>query len=162
RRLLEDTIGGPATDTTLTLAMAAAEAVTQAPASLTVGLLMQSLKAAECRSEARAWREHEPELARHAGHPHSHDQPPRPPRARPMGRGAGGSALPRALSAGRAGAPTRTLNRPATAVLVTAPKASRTAPEAFAAALGRGLADRHDVLSLRPDALRRLDRVDAI
>jgi magnesium-transporting ATPase (P-type) len=50
----------------------------------------------------------------------------------------------------------------ATAVLVTAPKATRTTPEAFAAELGRGLADRHAVLSLRPEALRRLHRVDAI
>jgi cation-transporting P-type ATPase I len=45
---------------------------------------------------------------------------------------------------------------------VTAPKATRTTPEAFAAALGKGLADRHAVLALRPDALRRLDRVNAI
>nr|WP_082951512.1 cation-translocating P-type ATPase [Mycobacterium sp. 852002-51057_SCH5723018] len=162
RRLLEDRIGGPATDTVMTLAMAAAEAVTQSPASLTVGLLMQSLKAAECRAEARAWREHEPELARHADQPHAEAAPPRPPRSRPMERNAGRFALVQALSAGLVGATTRNLNMAATAVLVTAPKATRTTPEAFAAALGRGLADQHAVLSLRPDALRRLDRVDAI
>jgi cation-transporting P-type ATPase I len=166
RRLLEDRIGGPATDTVLTLAMAAAETVTLAPASLSVGLLMQSMKAAECRAEAQAWRQHEPELARHA------DQPPgdasssrRPPRATAVGRlesTAGRFALIQALSAGLVGVTTRNPNMTATAVLVTAPKASRTTPEAFAASLGRGLADRHAVLSLRPDALRRLDRVDAI
>ena len=50
----------------------------------------------------------------------------------------------------------------ATAALVTAPKASRTTPEAFAAALGRGLADQHVVLPLRPESLRRLNKVDAI
>ena len=163
RRLLEDRIGGPATDTLLTLAMAAAETVTQTPASLSVGLLMQSLKAAECRAEAGAWRRHEPELARHADQPHSDAaSPPRPARSRPVARSAGRFALVQALSAGLVGATTRNLNMAATAVLVTAPKASRTTPEAFAAALGRGLADQHAVLSLRPAALRRLDRVDAI
>ena len=162
RRLVEDRIGGPATDTVLTLAMTAAETVTLAPASLSVGLLMQSLKAAECRAEARAWRQHEPELARHADQPPADASSPRPPRARPVERNAGRFALVQALSAGLVGATTRNLNMAATAVLVTAPKASRTTPEAFAAALGRGLADRHAVLSLRPDALRRLDRVDTI
>ncbi|ORW91252.1 haloacid dehalogenase [Mycobacterium sp. IEC1808] len=163
RRLLEDRIGGPATDTVLTLAMTAAETVTLAPASLSVGLLMQSLKAAECRAEARAWRRHEPELARHADQPPGDAPSPRPPRARVVERGAAGRfALIQALGAGLVGATTRNPNMTATAVLVTAPKASRTTPEAFAAALGRGLADRHAVLSLRPDALRRLDRVDAI
>ena len=93
RRLLEDRIGGPATDTVLTLAMAAAETVTLAPASLSVGLLMQSLKAAECRAEARAWRMHEPELARHADEPYSVASPPRPPRARTVERNAGRFAL---------------------------------------------------------------------
>ncbi len=163
RRLLEDRIGGPATDTVLTLATAAAETVTQAPASLSVGLLMQSLKAAECRAGARAWREHEPELARHADQPHADAlSPPAPPRARPVERYADRFALVQALSVGLVGATTRNLNMAATAVLVTAPKATHTTPEAFAAALGRGLADRHAVLSLRPEALRRLDRIDAI
>ncbi|OBF63446.1 haloacid dehalogenase [Mycobacterium sp. 852002-50816_SCH5313054-b] len=162
RRMLEDRIGGPATDTMLTLAMAAAETVTLAPASLSVGLLMQSLKAAECRAEARAWRRHEPELARYADQPPGDASPPRPPRARAVERNAGRFALVQALGAGLVGATTRNLNMAATAVLVTAPKASRTTPEAFAAALGRGLADHHAVLSLRPDALRRLDRIDAI
>ena len=50
----------------------------------------------------------------------------------------------------------------ATAVQVTTPKASRTTPEAFAATLGRGLAGRHAVLPLRPESLRRLDKIDAI
>ncbi len=163
RRLIEDRIGGPATDTVLTLATAAAETVTMAPASLSVGLLMQSLKAAECRAEARAWREHEPELARHADQPHTDAlSPPGPPRARPVERYADRFALVQALSVGLVGATTRNLNMAATAVLVTAPKATHTTPEAFAAALGRGLADRHAVLALRPEALRRLDRVDAI
>ena len=164
RRALEQTIGGPTTDTVMTLAVAAAETVTQAPAALLVGLSMQSLKAAECRAEARVWQQHEPELALHAGQPPTESAlgPKRPLPARPVERYAGKFGLLQALSAGLITGVTRNVNLAATAVLVTAPKASRTTPEAFAAALGRGLADQHAVLPLRPDALRRLDLVDAI
>ena len=163
RLLLEDRIGGPTTDTVMTLATAAAETVTQSPASLSVGLLMQSLKAAECRAEARAWRRHEPELATHTQQAPPHTStPPKPPRARAVERHADRFALIQALSTGLVGTTTRSLSMAATAVLVTAPKAIRTTPEAFAAELGRGLADQHGVLPLRPDALRRLDKIDAI
>ena len=55
-------------------------------------------------------------------------------------------ALAQALSAGLVGATTRNLNTAAIALLVTTPAANRTTPEAFAAALGQGLADRHAVL----------------
>ncbi len=162
RRLLVGSIGGPATDSVLTLAAAAAQTISLSTASLSVGLAMQSLKAAECRAEARAWQRHEPELALHA------EQPPAPPvssdhrPSRPAARHAGQFALLQALSAGVVGTVTRNLNMTATAIMVTAPKASRTTPEAFAATLGRGLADRHAVLPLRSEALRRLDLVDAI
>ncbi|MGA9674016.1 MAG: cation-translocating P-type ATPase, partial [Mycobacterium sp.] len=71
-------------------------------------------------------------------------------------------ALLQALSAGAIGAGTRNLAVAATAVQVTTPKASRTTPEAFASTLGRGLADQHAVLPLRPESLRRLDKIDAI
>ncbi|SON59124.1 putative cation-transporting ATPase I [Mycobacterium simulans] len=161
RRLLEGGIGRPATDTLMTLATAAAETVTQSPASLSVGLLMQSLKTAECRAQARAWQQHEPELARHADQPASSAKRP-PPTSGPGERNAARFALLQALSAGLIGAGTRDVNVAATAALVTAPKANRTTPEAFAAALGHGLANQHGVLALRPKSLRRLDRVDAI
>ncbi|MFZ1178661.1 MAG: HAD-IC family P-type ATPase, partial [Mycobacterium sp.] len=162
RRLLEGSIGGPATDSVLALAATVAQTITLSPAYLSVGLAMQSLKAAECRAEARVWQKHEPELARHA------DQPPTPPAlghnrpSRPAERYAGHFALLQGLGAGLIGAATRNVNMVSTAILVTAPKASRTTPEAFAATLGRGLADRHAVLPLRREALRRLDLVDAI
>ncbi|OBH22340.1 haloacid dehalogenase [Mycobacterium sp. E342] len=163
RRLLEDRIGRPATDTVLALAVTAAETVTLSPASLSVGLLMQSLKAAECRAEARVWVRHEPQLAAHADHPHTDPSAgSKPPRGRPADHYGNRFALVQAVSAGIVGATTRNLHQAALAVLVTTPVANRTTPEAFAAALGQGLADRHAVLSLRPEALRRLDRVDAI
>ncbi|OSC42679.1 haloacid dehalogenase [Mycobacterium decipiens] len=165
RRLLEDRIGKVATDTVLELAMAAAHTVTQSPAALAVDLTMESLKAAECRAEASAWRRHEPHLAPHADQPASQRHSPwsQPaPTAHPVDRNAGRFALVQALSAGLVGAGTRDVDTAATATLVATPKASRTTPEAFAAALGQGLAEQHAVLPLRPDGLRRLDRVDAI
>src|SRR5262249_11771856 len=71
-------------------------------------------------------------------------------------------ALLQALSAGLIGVGTRDVNMAATAVQVTTPKATRTTPEAFATTLGRGLADQHSVLPLRPAALRRLPKVDTL
>ncbi len=162
RRLLVGTIGGPSTDLVLTLAAAAAQTIAQSASSLSVGLAIQSLKAAESRAGARAWQKHEPKLALHA------DQPPAPPAlghnrpSTPANRYVGQLALLQALSAGLAGAVTRNVNMFATAVTTTTPKATRTTPEAFATTLGRGLADRQAVLPLRPDALRRLHLVDAI
>ncbi|KAA1251198.1 cation-translocating P-type ATPase [Mycobacterium simiae] len=164
RGLLEDRIGTPATDTVLTLAVAAMETLTQAPASLSVGLVMQTLKAAECRAAAKAWRYHEPQLARHADQPPVNTSSPIPPPApaRAVERNAGRFALIQAVSAGLIGVGTRNVDTAATAALVATPKASRTTPEAFAAALGQGLADQYQVLPLRPEGLRRLAEVDAI
>ncbi len=162
RRLLENRIGGPATDTVMTLVVAATQTLGQSTTSLAIGLTMQSLKAAESHAEARSWRGHEPRLALHA------DQPPADPSSRRQAPAAKSEtsterfALIQALSAGLIGAGTRNVNMAATAVQVTTPKATRTAPEAFATTLGRGLADRHSVLPLRPAALRRLHKVDAI
>ncbi|MCV7378534.1 haloacid dehalogenase [Mycobacterium alsense] len=161
RRLLEDAIGRPGTDTVLTLAHATSHALSQSLTSLSIGLTMQSLQAAEVRAGAQLWERHEPELARHADQP----RPPTSPRPRPS-RGAERSvrrfALLQALSAGAIGVGTRNPNMVATAVAVTTPKASRTTPEAFATTLARGLAERHAVLAMRPESVRRLDKVDAI
>lgn len=166
RGLLEDRIGGPATDTVLTLAVAAAETVTQAPASLSVGLAMQTLKAAECRAALRAWRHREPQLAEHADQPPidppSGLPPPKAAPARAVARHADRFAHIQTVSAGLVGLSTRNMDAAATAALVATPKASRTTPEAFAAVLGQGLAERHGVLPLRPESLRCLDKVDAI
>jgi magnesium-transporting ATPase (P-type) len=161
RRLLEDRVGGPATDTMLTLAHVTTQTLSQSLTSLSIGLTMQSLKAAEVRAEAQVWEQHEPELARHADQPPA-QLSPRPQPARGMERVAGRFALLQALSAGLLGAGTRNLNTAATAVQVTTPKANRTTPEAFATTLARGLSQRHAVLPMRPESLRRLDKVDAI
>jgi len=163
RRLLEDSIGQSATDTLLSLAMTAAHVLELSPASLAVDLMMETLKAAEMRSEAQAWSRHEPTLFRHAEYLEVY--PPSRPVPLPEGpieRHSRRSALLQAAGVAAVGATTRNLNMTSTMALVTTPKATRTTRESFAAALGQGLADQHAVLPLRPQSLRRLDRVDAL
>lgn len=66
------------------------------------------------------------------------------------------------LATGVVGAITRNVDMTSSAILATSPKAVRTSCESFAATLGQGLADSHEVLPLRPDSLRRLDKIDTV
>jgi cation-transporting ATPase I len=163
RKLVEDRLGTTAADAALAVASAAVYTVTLAPASLAVDLLTNLAKAAELRSASHAWRRREPALSGHAACAQL-GTPPRP-RPRPLGpveRHADRSALAQALGASAIGLATRSPTAAATAAVVAAPKAARIARESFASTLGRGLADHHGVLGLRPAALRRLDRVDTV
>ncbi|WP_082946286.1 cation-translocating P-type ATPase [Mycobacterium sp. E1747] len=163
RRALEGGIGPGATDTALSVFGTAAHVVTLSPAKLSVDLAMQAFKAAECRAAARAWARYEPELARHADDSSLHDLPrPIPPPAGPIERHATRVAWVQMLGVALTGALTRDVTMASNAALAASPKAMRTTHEAFAATLGRGLADQHAVLPLRPESLRRLDKVDAL
>lgn len=163
RRLVEDRLGSSAADTVIALAASTAYAVTQAPASLAVDLVMNLAKSAEVAAGSRAWRRHEPELVQHADCAPAHSVTrPRPLPPGPVERHADRAGLAGVAGGAVIGAVTGRLGTAATAAVVTAPKAARTAREAFASTLGRGLGDRHDVLVLRPEALRRLDRVDTV
>ncbi|MDT5228873.1 MAG: cation-transporting P-type ATPase [Mycobacterium sp.] len=163
RRLLEDSIGHSATDAVLSVATVLAHVLELSPASLTVDLAVEILKAAEFQAEAQAWSRHEPALARHAEQ-HEVHPPSRPvaPADGPVERYAGRSALVQLIGTAAVGAFTRNIATAATATLVTTPKATRTTRESFAAALGQGLAQRYAVLPLQPEKLRWLDRVDAL
>ncbi|OCB30925.1 haloacid dehalogenase [Mycobacterium malmoense] len=163
RRLLEGAIGPGGTDTALSVFGTAAHVVTLSPAKLSVDLAMQAFKAAECRAAARAWARYEPELARHADESEVHHSPrPVPPPAGPMEVHGRRVAWAQLIGVGLTGAVTRNVTMASNAALAASPKAMRTTHEAFAATLGRGLADRHAVLALRPESLRRLDKVDAL
>jgi magnesium-transporting ATPase (P-type) len=163
RSLLEDQIGAARTETVLSLAMTAAHVVNLAPFSLAVDVMMDSIRTAELRAGARAWRRREPELCGHDARP-AVDLPPRagPGPIGPVDRHTERSALLQAVGAAAAGAATRDVQTASTAALVTVPKAARATRESFAATLGRGLADQHGVLPLRPQSLRMLDRVEAV
>ena len=164
RRLVEQRLGAVAADTVVGLAAAAAHTATQAPASLAVDLVIQIVHAAEGRSGQRSWARWEPALASHADCLEDVAPVPRP-RPRPPGpveRHGDRSGLAQIVGSVAIGAVTRSLPAAATAAAVAAPKAARSARESFAGTLARGLADRHGVLVLRPEALRRLDRVDVV
>ncbi|BBY00778.1 cation-translocating P-type ATPase [Mycobacterium seoulense] len=163
RRLLEGGIGPGATDTALSVFGTAAHVVTLSPAKLSVDLAMQAFKAAECRAAARAWARYEPELARHADESEMHRSlRPVPAPPGPIERHGKRVAWAQMVGVGLTGAVTRNVTMASNAALAASPKAMRTAHEAFAATLGRGLADHHAVLALRPESLRRLDKVDAL
>lgn len=164
RGLLEHRIGAGAADALLALTTTAANIVTLSPASLSVDLMTQALKTAECRAAAQAWARYEPELARYADYPDDVQQPSRPPRPATgsVERHAKRVALVQAIGAGVIGAITRNVGTASTAAVVAAPKAIRTTCESFTAMLGIGLAAQHGVLPLRPDSLRRLDKIDAL
>ena len=163
RRLVEERLGAVAADTALALAVSVGYTLAQEPTSLAVDLALHLINVAENQSAAAAWQRREPRLAEHAdcrdGVRPSERPRPRPPG--PVERHADRSALAQSVGAA-ALAMTGGIGSAATAAVVAAPKASRNSREAFAATLGRGLADRYRVLPLQRDVLRRLDRVDAV
>lgn len=164
RALVEQRLGDTAADTALGLAAASVYTFTQAPASLAVEFFRHLSQVGELVAAARAWQDLEPDLAARAEAPDIDPVPERPcplPPG-PVERHAGRSGVAQGVGAAAVGLLTGDINAAGTAAVVAAPKAARSAREAFSATLGRGLADRHDVVALRPDALRRLDRIDTV
>ncbi len=164
RAVVEKRLGDTAADTAIALAAASVYTLTQAPASLAVEFLRHLNQLGELVATADAWQRHEPALAEHADATGATEEVVRPCQMPPgpIERHAQRSGIAQGIAASSVGLLTGDLNAAATAAVVTAPKAARNAREAFAATLGRGLAGRHDVLALHPDALRRLDRTDAV
>lgn len=164
RAVLEERLGVPGADAVLSLGAAAVYALTQAPAAVAVEFVRHLAQLAETAAAADAWQALEPTLAPQAECRAVAPEPVRP-RALPDGvveRYAQRCGRAQAMAAASVGALTRDPGAAATAAVVTAPKAARNSREAFASTLGRGLADRRDLVQLRPDALRLLDRVDAV
>lgn len=164
RAVLEARLGPQAADATLAVAAAAVYALTQSPAAVAVEFVRHLAQVAEAVAASNAWQVHEPVLASEAECSDTSSVSPRP-RSLPAGvveRHAEKCARAQAAAAASVGVMTRDLNAAATATVVIAPKAGRNAREAFACTLGRGLAERFDVVPLRPRALRMLDRVDAV
>ncbi|MFD9668411.1 HAD-IC family P-type ATPase [Rhodococcus sp. NPDC059968] len=161
RRLVESAVGPDAADLLFAAATATAYTLTLSPDSLAIEAARRGALVAETWSGRRAWQRIEPTLTAAV------DGPPRagwrPDRTTgPVERYSERAGLVGLVGDVAVGVMTRDPAGVGTATLVTAPKATRTARELFAGTLGRGLADRHDVLPLRPEALRRLDRVDAV
>ncbi len=164
RRLLEQRLGASAADTAIALAASIGYTLGQLPASLAVDLCMHLLRVAETQSSAAVWRRREAVLAVYAeacDDVRPSDRP-RPPPAGPIERHGDRSGAVQGLGAVAVGVASGGVDAGATAALVAVPKAARNSREAFASALARGLADHHEVVPVRPEVLRRLDRVDAV
>jgi len=162
RHRLVRTIGHEGTDLVLSMLNAAANVLTVSPTSAAAEAAGRTLLAGEAWNVRQSWHRHEPELAGHC----------------PDGRGpahgttvfahgpgeeyadkAGWSGVSAAALVGLlSGSPTLA----GAAALVSAPKPTRAAREAFGCAMTRGLTSHHDTVVVRPRALRALDRVDAI
>jgi cation-transporting ATPase I len=164
RGLVEEWLGEDATDTALALAASIGYTLSQAPTSLAVDVFMHLVRVAEAQSAALAWQRHEPALAEYAESTDGirPNERPQPLPSGPVERHGDRSSVIQGVGAIALGIATGGISGAATTALVAAPKAARNTREAFAGTLARGLADRHDVVPLRSNALRRLDRIDAV
>lgn len=151
-------LGPDGADFMFALVNSAASALTGSPTSAAAEAAIRTMQAAEAWNARRAWRNHEPRLARHPG-----DAPLRnvPERHGPTERHADRVGMAGAGAAAALGLLSANPRTAALAALVSAPKPIRTTREAFGCAMTRGLTD-GGALVLRPRALRRLDRIDTV
>ncbi|ORV47384.1 haloacid dehalogenase, partial [Mycolicibacter engbaekii] len=163
RRLLEERIGKRTADTALGLASTAANALAVAPSILAVDLAVNTFRAVEARADTRAWSRRAPHLTRPAARAEgpSDARTPEAP-AGQIEQHLQRNSWVQAIGATVAGIASRDPNLAGNAALATVPKAARSTQEAFAATLGRGLADKDEALQIDPDSLRRLDRIDVV
>src|SRR6478672_810447 len=163
RKPLEDQLG-PVADVGLAGAHALAQSLAGNPLSLAVDGTFRALLTGEILSRRRVWQEREPEL--HGGSDASWVPLDFPPRSSLMPEGPIERYARRSALAGLAGtvaalAGFRDPRMVVAATVASNPKPARLGREAFAATLGRLLAER-GVLPMDPAVLRRLDRVDTV
>ena len=165
RRLVERRVGSPLADLGLSVANAVGQGLAQGPLGPVVDIAHRVSLYGELVARRRAWERREPELCEKptAG---GITPPPSDPRPCPVPRGPVETYADRAWFGSLAGfglafAITRRMDRAIAALYAGLPKAGRLGREAFAAQLGRSLADR-GVIPLDPSALRMLDRVDCL
>jgi cation-transporting ATPase I len=164
RAFLEQRYRVAAVDLGLSVVGAVTSGIAAGPVAPIVDAAHRVVRITELRSRQDAWARREAELFDAPGRVPSHEAVP----ARPVPVPAGPAQLyiDRAWRGAVAvGAVTmlfsRAGDRVAAAISATLPKAARLGPDAFAAQLGRVLAER-DVVVLDPNALRLLDRVDVV
>jgi cation-transporting ATPase I len=165
RRLVEIPLGEAAADLALAVGNAVAQGVAQGPLGLLVDIAHRSLRLEEARARRDVWDRREPELYE------QREDGPSPAlsgtgRPAPLPSGPVESAADRAARAALAaaaatGAVTGDVRTMVAATVAATPKAARLGREAFAAWLGRDLAQA-GVLAMDAAALRRLDRIDAV
>jgi len=162
RHRLVGVLGPEGTDLVLSVLSAAANMLTVSPISAAAEAAGRTLLAGEAWNVRQSWHRHEPQLAE--GDPSGREPaygttifahgPGEEYADRAGWIGVSAAALIGILSGSPAVA--------GAATLVSAPKPTRAAREAFGCAMTRGLTGHHDAVIVRPRALRALDRVDAI
>jgi cation-transporting ATPase I len=165
RRFLEQRVGLALTDLGLGVTSAFVQALSQGPLTLLTDITHRVNQLGELQANRRTWERREADLCEGTC-----DVPlgavtvaqrPRPLRSGPVESYADVAAAASVVGTAAALAATRNPWRSAGVVTATVPKGARHGREAFAARLGRELAER-DVVVLDRSALRRLDRVDTV
>ncbi|HET9608771.1 MAG TPA: HAD-IC family P-type ATPase [Acidimicrobiales bacterium] len=168
-----ESVAGPSLATAgLSILNAAVQAAAQGPVGPLADLGHRLSLVAEGRSRQAAWDRVQADMhapGREAtGGDHAAERAPGDPGSRPVPLHHGPvetygdqASVASLAAAGGTFLATADLRRSAAAALATTPKAARFGREAFAAHLGRALADR-DILCLDTGALRRLDRIDTV
>ncbi|MFI7497341.1 HAD-IC family P-type ATPase [Streptomyces sp. NPDC049687] len=135
------------------------------PLGAAVSTVLAGARYTEAQARRRAWQDWAPRLAAHEG-TYRHDAAPAYLRPAPLPPGPGeryaNLAVPVSLAAYGLTA-TGTLGHDRGLALLTAgtPRGPRFGRESFASSVARTLSDR-GALVLRPEALRRLDRIDTV
>jgi cation-transporting P-type ATPase I len=165
RRLVERRVGSPIADLALSVANALGQGLAQGPLGPVVDIAHRVSLYGELVARRRVWEQREPELCEKPI-PGGIAPPPSDPRPCPVPRGPVETYADRAWFGSLAGfglafAITRRMDRAVAALYAGLPKAGKLGREAFAAQLGRSLADR-GVLPLDHSSLRILDRVDCL
>ena len=162
RRLLVRKLGNEGTDLLLTVLNTAANVLTVSPAAAAAEAVTRSLLVGEAWTVRQAWHRHEPVLAAHSPEGHGPDRGTTFFADGPGEEYANQAGWIGLSVAALIGALSRSHTVAGAAALVSAPKPSRAAREAFGCAMTRGLIAHHDTVVVRPRSLRALDRVDAI
>jgi len=162
RHTLVRRLGHEGTDLLFSLIHATNNILTVSPTAAAGEAVTRALLAEEAWRARQAWHRHEPTLAEQC----PEGREPAPGRT-VFSDGPGEEYANRAgwigLSAAAViGALSRNATVAGAAALVSAPKPTRAAREAFGCAMTRGLTTRHDTVVIRPRALRALDRIEVI
>ncbi|MFJ8633604.1 HAD-IC family P-type ATPase [Streptomyces sp. NPDC093568] len=158
-------IGETATERGLTTANMLATAFTFRPLGATVAAVLATARYAEVRARRSAWEQWAGRLAVHEG-TYRHDAVPAHERPAPLPPGPGDRyanvAAPLSLAAyGLTTLGTFSHDRGLALLISGTPRGPQSGREAFASAMGRAASDR-GALVLRPEVLRRLDRIDTV
>ncbi|MGE2715134.1 HAD-IC family P-type ATPase [Mycolicibacterium litorale] len=167
RSQLERYLGRDATDLSVTLLGTAAGVLTASPATVVHQAATRAVRAAEAIDARRSWQRSEPELTEQAIKfaAQSGDAPRDVERFGSDGAGVRYADRAAAVGLGASavlGVAARNSDTASAATLIATARPVRSITEAFACALGRGLADRHGAVVLRPVVLRRLDQIDTV